>query len=96
VSGAGTFDHFTTFRFIRERKPKGLNPEILDTNIIMISNALEVVEYNEWVSEKFIPYVGARTLEVGAGIGTLVKGAVRLRRGVFSNVLFLLRSFFVT
>jgi 2-polyprenyl-3-methyl-5-hydroxy-6-metoxy-1,4-benzoquinol methylase len=48
-----------------------LDKDIQDTNITIISNALAVSEYYDWLVDMFVPYLGRRTLEIGAGIGTI-------------------------
>ncbi|MCM8787143.1 MAG: methyltransferase domain-containing protein [Candidatus Omnitrophica bacterium] len=51
--------------------------KIQQTNITMISNAREVVEYYQWIVTLFSQYLGKRVLEVGAGIGTISEQLTR-------------------
>jgi 2-polyprenyl-3-methyl-5-hydroxy-6-metoxy-1,4-benzoquinol methylase len=48
-----------------------LDKDVQSNNITIISNALAVSEYFDWLIDMFAHYLGDRVLEIGAGIGTI-------------------------
>jgi len=54
-----------------------LDARIQNANMVNISNALAVSEYYDWLVRMFVPYLGERVLEIGAGIGTFSERLAR-------------------